>query len=290
MMIRAFCASVVLLANSHAAASGPDKAAAAPPKEVAAAPAPVPALEVEVDGGLAMMSQSFHSNGDSRPGRLADYDFAAQGLGAQLAVRRAWMLGSVFRAGVSGFYRFAGLTGVSTQQGPQSVRLGLSSHQAAAGITAGAAMNALGGLVVDAHAAPAIVANYIETDARAPLPSDRTIGLLAGLRVAAPALALIGGRPLGLELDGSWMGLGQSDQTANLEDGADRSSTTFLGGGALTYGLATSLALTLGYHGSIQTTSYTGASVRNDAANGNATNGERVQSIHVAALGLRLQL
>lgn len=310
--------AALLLATTTATAAPPvsppprrgAKPAAAPPAEVKpadadrerVAPAGASAVlpfDVSLDGGVAVMMQSFHSNGESRPGRLADYDFAAQGASARLALRHAWSLGTVVRLGVGGFYRYAGLTGVnapadSADGTRTNVRLGIQSHQAAATLTAGVRSTLFRGLALDAQVGPALLANYIEIDARAPLPSDRTIGVLSGLRLAAPALVQAGGHAVGVVLEGSWVGFAVAhDQTPNLEDGPKGSSKSLLLGAELAFGLLrsgapTQVALTAGYQASLQSTTYDGASARNGPANGNVSAAERVGTMHVAALGVRL--
>jgi len=262
-------------------------------------PAAAGPLRLSVDGGLALLRQSFHSNGDVKPGRLDDYDFASEGVAAHVAAGYLWPLGTVFRLGVVGEYQVAGGTGVNAPvyaaDGTRSnVRLSLQSHEAAVALASGAHANALGGVDVELHVGPALLANLVSADARAPLPSDRTIGLRTGVAVALPSLARAANRPVGVVVDAAYVGLlAQHAQTPNLEDGQSGRSHALMAGIELGYGLfasgaRTQLSAFVAYRGVLQDSRYTGPSVRNDATNGNASSAERRQETHVASVGLRL--
>jgi hypothetical protein len=256
-------------------------------------------LSFSIDAGLAILSQRFHSNGESRPGRLADYDYASQGVGARASARYVRSIGSTFRLGVAGEYTFAGATGVNAPTiapdgTTRRVALSLESHRASLAVTPGAHVAALGGVDVDAEVGAAMLLDSVGIDPRAPLPSDRTIALLLGARVSAPALVRAFDRAIGLSIEAAHVGLvGDHAQTPGLEDGADASSRALLGTVEMSIALlpataSTQLSVFAAYHGALQSTRYAGPSVRNDARNGNASSAQRDQELHVSALGLRL--
>ena len=98
-------------------------------------------------------------------------------------------------------FRAPGATGVDAPSYSEgratSVRLSLESHEAVLGPTAGVHTSAMGGVDLEARLGAAMIVNYIGIDARAPLPSDRTLGMSAGARLSAPSLARIAERPMG---------------------------------------------------------------------------------------------
>jgi hypothetical protein len=67
------------------------------------------------------------------------------------------------------------------------------------------------------------------------LPSDRLIGLTAGLRVELPRLAWIGGHPLGVHASGVALALGSRSE--NLSEGRDLGSYGGIFGGGLAVAL-----------------------------------------------------
>lgn len=258
-------------------------------------------FSLSLDSGIAMVAQQFHSNAAPQPGRLAGYDYSAGGLGARLSARYAVPVGSTLRLGLVGFYQYAGATGVDATTydrlgGKSTAQLSLESHHGAIAATGGVHANVLGGVDAEVELGSAILLNTIGIDDRAPLPSDRTMGLLGGIRIAAPAFTRIAGRPVGIALEGAYVGLlADHAQTENLKDGSTATTDAILGSIELAYGLFPTasrlqLAVLASYHGAVQSTQYTGPSQRIDAANGNATTGERTQSLHASALGLRLSL
>jgi hypothetical protein len=262
-------------------------------------PAPEHPLALSLQVGMATLQQTFRSNGQVRPGRLDDYDYAAQGIAARIGFAHHFAIGPVLRLGLGGHYQYAGAGDMNTPayeaNGTKTTAsLSLQSHQATAFGTVGAHASALGGVDLEAQVGPALFLNYIGIDARAPLPSDRSIGLRTGARIAAPALATAFDRSIGVSLTAAYFGLAAvHDQTPGLEDGTDASTSAFLGDAELTVGLLprgakTQFSMVLGYHAMLQDTTYSGSSVRNDATNGNASHGERSQENHAFMLGLAL--
>jgi Bacterial SH3 domain len=247
------------------------------------------AYAAEVSGGIAILGSRFTSNGT---GLLTNYESSTSAIGIKLAVGYGRSIGKYLRLGLDGSYTFAGAAGVKYMfSDGGSVQLGVQSHVLDGGVSGGVHLDVLGGLDLGLRLGFELALNLIAPSLKAPLPSDRILGMTIGVGVAAPNLFHIAGRPLGLRLYGGGLVPADRAQTVGLEDGATSTTVGGFFGGGLTYGLFTpspakkyngQLALEANYNYEIAATHYNGASHRIASI----TTADRGSAQHLIALGL----
>jgi len=250
-----------------------------------------------IESGITTLAQSFDSNGAPEAGRRVGYDFAASGMGLRASASITKRLGPVFRVGLGGSYRYAGLTSITVPTygadgADVPATLSLMTHDGSLHANVGTGFESLGGLDVRLCAGGNVTANYVDTDARAPLPSERTVGLSTGLTFTVPRLLVAANRAFGFSAYAFYLGPSVYDQTGGLEDGKGE-TRVLRGGAALQYSLTpigapVEVGVLAGFHLVGQTTDYTGSSTRNGPSTGNVTTATRTESQRLMALGLHM--
>ncbi len=276
------------------------------PYDPVASPPPEPpppfrahAFQLAADVGVALHAHDFTSNGRTTPGSFTDYAFTSTGAAARLSFVYDFAPGKVGRIGADASYQLSSLSGVDAPSygpagaAPSVASLSLTSHFAEVALTAGARLDVLGGLDLRARIGGAFLATHLTPSVDAPLPSEQTLGLLVGARVALPAFAHVANRSLGVRLEGAYVPIARHAQNEGLEDGSEASATAVTLHGELSVGLTpakvgvSALAVTLGYRLAASRIDYRGPSVRNDSTHGNVTQAHRSIDTHTFALGLR---
>jgi SH3-like domain-containing protein len=237
-------------------------------------------LGIGARAGIAIISQRFTSNGT---GALTNYDLGTNAFGVQVGADYVRALGRYARLGLDASYAFAGGGGVRyhSPDGSQIV-LALQEHDVNFGAQVGMHFGVIGGLELRARIGGEIIMNLIQGNAKAPLPSDRVMGMTIGLALAAPNLLTLANRPFGAHLFGWALVPAQRAQTIGLEEG-EKSSTigASLGGGFL-YGLYKGLGLEANYQYGLVLTHYSGQARRNTSI----TSADRGNATHLIAVGL----
>jgi hypothetical protein len=247
------------------------------------------AWAVDVAGGFAILGSRFTSNGT---GQLANYESSTSALGVKLGLGYGRAIGKYLRLGVDASYTFAGAAAVKYMFADGgSVQLGVQSHTIDGGVSGGVHLNVIGGLDIGLRLGFELGLNLIASSIKAPLPSDRVVGMTIGAGIAAPNLLHIGGRPLGLRFYGGGLVPADRAQTVGLEDGATSSTLGAFVGGGLSLGLFNpahqkkyvgQLALEFNYNYGIAITHFGGVSHRNTTI----TSADRGSAQHLIALGL----
>ena len=124
--------------------------------------------------------------------------------------------------------------------------------------------------------------DLVQGSAKAPLPSDRIMGMTIGAAIAAPNLLTLANRPFGAHLFGWALVPAQRAQTIGLEEGTHSSTIGASFGGGLAYGLYKGLALGADYSYGFVLTHYTGTAARNTSI----STADRGNSQHLITLGL----
>jgi uncharacterized protein YgiM (DUF1202 family)/opacity protein-like surface antigen len=230
--------------------------------------------------GIAIISQRFTSNGT---GALTNYDAGTNAFGVQVAAGYTRAIGRYFRLGLDGEYAFAGAAAVRYHATDGSiVQLGEQVHTIDFGAQAGVHFHAIGGIDLRARLGGEVQMNLIQGSAKAPLPSDRIMGMTIGLGLAAPNLLQLANRPFGVHLFGWAMVPAQRAQTIGLEEGTKSSTIGAAFGGGLSYGLYKGLGLEANYEYGFVLTHYTGPAKRNTSI----TSADRGNAQHLITLGL----
>jgi uncharacterized protein YgiM (DUF1202 family) len=237
-------------------------------------------LGVGVRAGVAILSQRFTSNGT---GALTNYDASTTAFGAQVGAAYIRALGKWVRLGLDGSYAFAGASGVRYRTGDGStIVLGMQAHTIDFGAQLGLHFNAIGGIDLRARIGGEIAMNLIQGSAKAPLPSDRIMGMTVGLGLAAPNLLTLANRPFGAHLFGWALVPAQRAQTIGLEEGTKSSTIGATFGGGLSYGLYKGLGLEANYAYGFVLTKYAGPAKRNTTI----TSADRGNASHLITLGV----
>jgi hypothetical protein len=224
-------------------------------------------------------------------GALTNYEVSTLALGAQAGFGLFGTIGRYFLLGGDAGYSFAGAAQLRyTGSDGNGVLLGIQAHTIDAGLSGGVHFRAVGGLSVRLRVGGMLQLNTIEANVKAPLPSDRIVGMTVGLAANLPALFYLARRPFGVQLYGGGLVPATRDQTSGLEDG--QNSTTYgayFGGGfsyaflpAMLRNYRGALALEASYYYNFAITHYTGPSKRNTSING----ADRGSAQHIIALGL----
>jgi uncharacterized protein YgiM (DUF1202 family) len=237
-------------------------------------------LGIGARAGVAIISQRFTSNGT---GALTNYDAGTDALGVQVGLGYTRAIGRYFRLGLDGSYEFAGAAGVRyhTTDGSQVV-LGMQNHVIDFGAQLGVHINAIGGIELRVRLGGEMMVDLMQGSAKAPLPSDRILGMTVGAAIAAPNLLTLGHRPFGVHLFGWALVPAQRAQTIGLEEGTKSSTIGATFGGGLAYGLYKGLSLSADYSYGFVLTHYTGQAVRNTSI----SEADRGNSQHLITLGL----
>jgi uncharacterized protein YgiM (DUF1202 family)/opacity protein-like surface antigen len=235
---------------------------------------------IGVRAGVAIIDQRFTSNGT---GALTNYQAATDALGVQVGAGYTRAIGRYFRIGLDGSYAFAGAAAVRyhATDGSQIV-LGVQNHDIEFGAQLGLHFDVIGGLDLRARLGGMVGLNLIQGSSKAPLPSDRVLGMTWGLAIAAPNLVTLAGRPFGAHLFGLGVAPASRAQTIGLEDGAQSTTIGAELGGGLHYGLYKGLSLEAAYGYTFMLTHYAGPSRRNVTV----TQADRGSAQHLITLGL----
>jgi Bacterial SH3 domain len=230
--------------------------------------------------GNALLSQRFTSNGT---GALTNYDAATNAFGVQVGGSYIRALGQYARLGLDASYAFAGAAAVRyhATDGSQ-VLLGVQMHDINFGAQVGIHFHAIGGIDLRARLGGDVIMNLIQGSAKAPLPSDRIMGMTVGLALMAPNLLTLANRPLGLHLFGWALVPAQRAQTIGLEEGQKSSTIGASFGGGLSYGLYKGLGLEANYQYGFVLTHYSGQAKRNTSI----TTADRGNAAHLITLGI----
>jgi hypothetical protein len=258
-------------AATAAPAPAPTRAApveSAPSAELIARPAPPPrktAFALAVAAGASIYERRFVSDGTQQwsSWRL---DSDAVAVAARLRFDRAF--GRHGLLAIDGGYRYVGAA-AGRWRAPDGTTpiVHLQQHSADAGVALGLRFAALGGLTLRARVGGRFDADLLD-GASLPLPSDRLLGLTAGLELLLPRLATISGHPLGLRLFGDALVYGSRNES--IDDGRDAGSWGVKGGGSLVLGLWESergrVSFAAEYAYDITRTHFSGASQRDPSA------------------------
>jgi opacity protein-like surface antigen len=237
-------------------------------------------LGIGARAGIAIISQRFTSNGT---GALTNYDAGTNAFGAQVGASYIRALGQYARLGLDGSYAFAGAAAVRYHAADGStVQLGMQVHDINFGAQVGVHFHAIGGIDLRARIGGDIMMNLIQGSSKAPLPSDRIMGMTVGLALMAPSLLTLANRPLGVHLFGWALVPAQRAQTIGLEEGQKSSTIGASFGGGLSYGLYKGLAMEANYQYGFVLTHYTGQAKRNTSI----TTADRGNADHLITLGL----
>jgi uncharacterized protein YgiM (DUF1202 family) len=235
---------------------------------------------IGVRAGVAILSQRFTSNGT---GALTNYDAGTNAFGVQVGGSYLRALGRYARLGIDASYAFAGGGGLRYHAADGStVVLGMQVHDINFGAQAGVHFNAVGGIDLRARIGGDIIMNLIQGSSKAPLPSDRVMGMTVGLALAAPAILTLANRPLGVHMFGWALVPAQRAQTIGLEEGQKSSTLGATFGGGLSYGLYKRLGLEANYQYGFVLTHYSGEAKRNTTI----TSADRGNAAHLISLGL----
>jgi uncharacterized protein YgiM (DUF1202 family) len=235
---------------------------------------------IGVRAGVAIISQRFTSNGT---GALTNYDAGTTAAAVHVGAAYIRALGKWVRLGLDGSYAFAGGSGVRYRTADDSqIILGMQTHTIDFGAQLGLHFNAIGGIDLRARIGGEIAMNLIQGNAKAPLPSDRIMGMTIGLGLSAPNLLTLANRPFGAHLFGWALVPAQRAQTIGLEEGTKSSTIGATFGGGLSYGLYKGLGLEANYSYGFVLTKYTGPAKRNTSI----TAADRGNAAHLITLGL----
>ena len=234
--------------------------------------------------GVAVLGTRFTSNAQ---GPLTNYDGSTSAVAISVGAGWVRAVGATFRVGVDAGYSFAGGASVRalTSDGSRIV-LGVQSHEVGLGVAPGVHLSALGGLELRLRLGGLLQLNLVELSQKALLPSDRVLGMTVGAMVAAPALLVLRGHPLGLGLYAGAIAPADRAQTGNLEEGTSSTTVGGQAGAELQLQLWRGLGLSASYAFSHLGTHFAGAAHR-DA---NITTADRSSETHLATLGLTWQL
>ncbi len=237
-------------------------------------------LGVAARAGVAIINQRFTSNGT---GALTNYDAATNAVGVQVGMAYTRAVGRYFRLGLDGSYEFAGAAGVRyhATDGSQ-VLLEMQNHIIDFGAQLGVHLKAIGGLELRVRLGGEMMMDLIQGSAKAPLPSDRILGMTIGAGIAAPNLLQLANRPLGAHIFGWALVPAQRAQTIGLEEGTRSSTIGATFGGGLQYGLYRGLSMGADYTYGFVITHYAGTAQRNTSI----TAADRGNSQHLITLGL----
>jgi hypothetical protein len=198
-------------------------------------PRPRSGVLAAVRGGVAILGQRVISDGAAR---LASYTFetTAAAVGVTLGFERR--VGRRLVLGLDGNYAYAGGSGVRYQAPDGSTGiLAVQQHNADAGGSLGVRFHALGGASLRARVGAVVVIDIVDLAAGAPpLPSDRVIGMHAGLLLDVPRLLSLGTRALGVRL--GLAAIAPAQITQNIQDGAALSVWGLAAGAGVSIALA----------------------------------------------------
>jgi uncharacterized protein YgiM (DUF1202 family) len=246
-------------------------------------------LSATAQAGVAILGQRFTSNGS---GALTNYQADTDAFGLMIGLGYQRAVGKYLRLGLDGEYAFAGGGAVRYRTDAGNLILGVQTHTIDFGASAGVHFDVIGGLELGVRLGGEIGLNLIAPNLKAPLPSDRVVGMTIGAGASAPSLFRIAQRPVGLRIAGGGLVPADRAQTPGLEDGT--SSTTYgaFFGGAVTFGLTApptpgkkyvgNLLLAASYNYNIAATHYTGQSHRNVTI----TAADRGSAQHLISFGL----
>jgi opacity protein-like surface antigen len=241
-------------------------------------------FSVGAKAGVAIINQRFTSNGS---GSLANYDASSAALGAQVGLGYQRGIGRYFRLGLDGEYAFAGAAAFKYKAADGSnVTLGVQDHTIDAGASAGLHFNVIGGLDLGLRLGGELALNLIQATTKAPLPSDRVLGLTIGLGMALPAFATIADRPLGAHVVAMGLVPAQRVQTPGLEEGPSSSTVGFGVAAGLAYNLVKGLYMNFDYSYGLVLTHFEGQARRNTTI----TAADRGNEQHLIVLGLSYNL
>jgi hypothetical protein len=233
--------------------------------------------------GFAVLEQRFTSN---TTGALTNYDATTNAFGIIVGAGYGRAVGQYFRFGIDASYAFAGAAAVKYHAPDGDITLGVNAHTIDAGLSAGVGFRALGGLTLRLRVGADVAFNMIQSNVKAPLPSDRVLGMAIGLGLDIPRLFAIGERAFGVRVYGGALAPAQRAQTAGLEEGKNSTTYGAAFGGALDLGLYKGLGLEAAYSYGFALTHFTGQATRNT----NITEAERGTSQHLLSLGLAYSL
>jgi hypothetical protein len=180
-------------------------------------------LLVGAAAGLAQLDRRYTSTGT---GALADYGFNSSAVAATMELGYVHRFARGALIGFDFDYAYAGATELRYQaSNGAAAALSLQTHALDGALALGFHSRAAGGIDVALRVGAEVMLTVVGSDARVALPSDRVIGMLAGLGVQLPRLGELRGHPVSLRLSGAAIAPGTRADNAGLA-----------AGGAPTYG------------------------------------------------------
>jgi hypothetical protein len=185
-------------------------------------------LLVGAAAGMAQIDRRYSSTGTAA---LAAYEFKSN------AVAAATELGYVHRfarGALLGFdfaYAYAGASELRYQaSNGVAASLSLQTHTLDGAFALGFHSRAAGGIDVALRVGAELMLTVIGYDAGVAVPSDRVIGMLAGLGVQLPRLGELGGHPVSVRLSGAAIAPGTRADNAGLAAAGARTYGGHFGG------------------------------------------------------------